>query len=94
MAKGHSDAAEAARIGLVDFAREHTIALEARLLAVLQGIGRCAPNADAATKALFVTLRKPLLGGVIQARFPYRSRGQYPDVPGGTVVENFPVMGD
>jgi len=46
------DAAEAARIGLVDFVAEDETALEARLLAVLQGIARCAPGANAATKAL------------------------------------------
>lgn len=46
------DGAEAQRIGLVDFVAEDTIGLEARLLAVLQGIARCAPGANAATKAL------------------------------------------
>ena len=46
------DGAEAQRIGLADFVAEDTIALEARLLAVLQGIVRCAPGANAATKAL------------------------------------------
>jgi isohexenylglutaconyl-CoA hydratase len=46
------DGAEAARIGLVDFVDADAAALEARLLAVLQGIARCAPGANAATKAL------------------------------------------
>jgi isohexenylglutaconyl-CoA hydratase len=41
-----------ARIGLVDFVADDATALEARLLAVLQGIARCAPGANAATKAL------------------------------------------
>ena len=46
------DGVEAERIGLVDFVAEDATALEARLLAVLQGIARCAPGANAATKAL------------------------------------------
>ena len=46
------DGAEAERIGLVDFVADDATALEARLLAVLQGIARCAPGANAATKAL------------------------------------------
>ena len=46
------DGTEAARIGLADFVADETTALEARLLAVLQGIARCAPRANAATKAL------------------------------------------
>jgi isohexenylglutaconyl-CoA hydratase len=46
------DGAEAERIGLVDFVAGDATALEARLLAVLQGIARCAPQANAATKAL------------------------------------------
>jgi isohexenylglutaconyl-CoA hydratase len=46
------DGAEAARIGLVDFVAADATALEASLLAVLQGIARCAPGANAATKAL------------------------------------------
>jgi len=46
------DGAEAARIGLVDFIAADATALEAKLLAVLQGIARCAPGANAATKAL------------------------------------------
>ncbi len=46
------DGTEALRIGLADFAAEDATALEARLLAILQGIARCAPGANAATKAL------------------------------------------
>ena len=46
------DGAEAQRIGLVDFVAEDATGLEARLLAVLQGIARCAPGANAATKVL------------------------------------------
>ena len=46
------DGAEAQRIGLVDFVAEDATALDARLLAVLRGIARCAPGANAATKAL------------------------------------------
>jgi isohexenylglutaconyl-CoA hydratase len=40
------------RIDGVDFVADDATALEARLLAVLQGIARCAPGANAATKAL------------------------------------------
>lgn len=47
------DGAEALRIGLADFAAGEATGLEARLHAVLQGIARCAPGANAATKALF-----------------------------------------
>jgi len=46
------DGIEAARIGLADFVADDEAALEARLLAVLRGIARCAPNANAATKVL------------------------------------------
>jgi len=46
------DGAEAQRIGLVDFVAEDATGLEARLLAILHGIARCAPGANAATKAL------------------------------------------
>jgi isohexenylglutaconyl-CoA hydratase len=46
------DGTEALRIGLADFVAEDAIGLEARLLAILQGIARCAPGANAATKAL------------------------------------------
>lgn len=46
------DGAEAARIGLADVVCEHVTGLEAALVAVLRGIGRCAPGANAATKAL------------------------------------------
>lgn len=46
------DGVEAERIGLVDFVADDAAALEARLLTVLQGIARCAPGANAATKAL------------------------------------------
>jgi len=46
------DGVEALRIGLVDFVAEDATALETRLLAVLHGIARCAPGANAATKAL------------------------------------------
>jgi isohexenylglutaconyl-CoA hydratase len=46
------DGTEAERIGLADFVAEDATALEARLLAVLQGVARCAPGANAATKAL------------------------------------------
>jgi len=47
------DAAEARRIGLVDHVADEATALEARLVAILQGIARCAPGANAETKTLF-----------------------------------------
>ncbi len=46
------DAMEARRIGLADFVSEDTTGLEAKLVAILQGIARCAPEANAATKSL------------------------------------------
>ena len=59
------DAIEAARIGLVDFVSEDTTALEARLLAVLQGIARCAPGANAATKVLLQECAEVELGPIL-----------------------------
>ncbi|MGP1677150.1 MAG: enoyl-CoA hydratase/isomerase family protein [Burkholderiales bacterium] len=59
------DAAEAARIGLVDFVAEDTAALDERLLAVLQGIARCAPGANAATKALLQECSEVQLGPIL-----------------------------
>ena len=46
------DAAEALRIGLANVVCDDAIGLESALLAVLCGIGRCAPGANAATKSL------------------------------------------
>ena len=46
------DAAEALRIGLVNLVGADATGLEAALVAVLGGIGRCAPGANAATKKL------------------------------------------
>ena len=59
------DGAEAARIGLADFVAEDTTALEARLLAVLHGIARCAPGANAATKALLQRCAEPDYGPIL-----------------------------
>jgi isohexenylglutaconyl-CoA hydratase len=59
------DGVEAARIGLVDFASEDVTTLEARLLAVLQGIARCAPGANAATKALLQECAEVELGPIL-----------------------------
>ncbi len=56
---------EAARIGLADFVAEDAIALDARLLAVLQGIARCAPGANAATKALLQECAQVELGPIL-----------------------------
>ena len=46
------DGAEAARIGLANIVCDDEIGLEAALVAILRGIGRCAPGANAATKLL------------------------------------------
>jgi len=59
------DGIEALRIGLVDFVAEDATALEVRLLAVLQGIARCAPGANAATKALFQDCADVELGPIL-----------------------------
>ena len=59
------DGAEAERIGLVNFVADDTAALEARLLAVLRGIARCAPGANAATKALFQECAEVELGPIL-----------------------------
>jgi isohexenylglutaconyl-CoA hydratase len=59
------DAVEAARIGLVDFIADDASAMEARLLAVLQGIARCAPGANAATKALLQECAEVGLGPIL-----------------------------
>jgi isohexenylglutaconyl-CoA hydratase len=65
------NAVEAERIGLVDFAADNAAALEARLLAILQGIARCAPGANAATKALLQECAEvdlaPILDSAAQA---------------------------
>jgi isohexenylglutaconyl-CoA hydratase len=59
------DAIEAARIGLVDFVADDAAAMEARLLAVLQGVARCAPGANAATKALLQECAEVEFGPVL-----------------------------
>ena len=59
------DGAEAQRIGLVDSVAADTTGLEARLLAVLQGIARCAPGANAATKALLQECAEVELGTIL-----------------------------
>jgi len=59
------DGIEAARIGLVDFVADDATALEARLLAVLHGIGRCAQGANAATKALLQECAEVELGPIL-----------------------------
>lgn len=59
------DGTEAARIGVVDFVADDAAALEARLLAVLQGIARCAPGANAATKALLQECAQVELGPIL-----------------------------
>ena len=59
------DGVEALRLGLVDFVADDAPALEARLLAVLQGIARCAPGANAATKALLQECAVVELGPIL-----------------------------
>ena len=59
------DGIEALRIGLVDFVAADTTALEVKLLAVLQDIARCAPGANAATKALFQDCADVELGPIL-----------------------------
>lgn len=59
------DGMEAARIGLVDFVADDATALDARLLAVLQGIACCAPGANAATKALLQECAEVELGPLL-----------------------------
>jgi isohexenylglutaconyl-CoA hydratase len=73
------DGAEAARIGLADFVAADTTALEARLLAVLQGIGRCAPGANAATKTLLQQCAEVELAPILDraaASFARQMRGE------------------
>jgi len=59
------DGMEAARIGLANAVCEDTVGLEAALLAVLRGIGRCAPGANAATKSLIAQCAALPLGQVL-----------------------------
>jgi isohexenylglutaconyl-CoA hydratase len=59
------DGGEAERIGLVDLVADDAAAFEARLLAVLRGIGRCAPGANAATKALLQECAEVDLGPIL-----------------------------
>ena len=73
------DGVEAQRIGLVDFVAADATALEARLLAVLQGIARCAPGANAATKALLQECAELELGPILDraaASFARQMRGE------------------
>ncbi len=73
------DGQEALRIGLANHVAEDASALEARLLAVLQGVGRCAPGANAATKALIAQCAEiafaPILDGAAQ-EFARQLRGE------------------
>ena len=73
------DAAEAQRIGLADFVADGDIALEARLVAILQGIARCAPGANAATKALLGRCAEADVGPILDAAaqaFARQMRGE------------------
>ena len=97
------DGVEALRIGLVNFVAEDATAMEARLLAVLQGIARCAPGANAATKALLQECAEVELGPILDraARsFAHKLRGEGAegvaafrdkrDAPWVEKVESFP----
>lgn len=59
------DATEALRIGLADFVAADTTALEGKLLAILQGIARCAPGANAETKALLRRCAEQDVGAIL-----------------------------
>ena len=59
------DAAEALRIGLANAVCEDVTGLESALVAVLRGIGRCAPGANAATKSLIAQCGALPLGQVL-----------------------------
>lgn len=55
------DGREAGRLGLVHFVCEDDVSLEQRLQEVLEHVGRCAPGANAATKAiLLASTEQPL----------------------------------
>jgi isohexenylglutaconyl-CoA hydratase len=73
------DATEALRIGLADSVAADTIALDGKLLAILQGIARCAPGANAETKALLRRCAEAdfasILDGAAQA-FAREMRGE------------------
>jgi len=73
------DAAEALRIGLADYVAADATALDAKLVAVLQGIARCAPGANAETKALLRRCAEQdfaaILDGAAQA-FARQMRGE------------------
>ena len=59
------DAAEALRIGLANVVCEDATGLEAALVTVLRGIGRCAPGANATTKSLIAQCGALPLGQVL-----------------------------
>ncbi|OGI62401.1 MAG: enoyl-CoA hydratase [Candidatus Muproteobacteria bacterium RBG_16_60_9] len=59
------DGREAGRLGLVHFVCDDTAALEQRLAQVLENIGRCAPGANAATKAILLASTEQPLAQVL-----------------------------
>lgn len=61
------DGAEALRLGLVHFAEADTAALEQRLGESLEQVRRCAPGANARTKALLLATESELLGPLLDS---------------------------
>ena len=71
--------AEAVRLGLAHFVEEDNAAVEERLAAVLQLIQRCAPKANADTKAIMLAVGKKPLSEVLDdaaARFSEALSGE------------------
>lgn len=59
------DGAEALRLGLVHFAEADDAAVDARLAATLEQVRRCAPGANARTKALLLATGERELGALL-----------------------------
>lgn len=73
------DGIEAARIGLANIVCNDAIGLEAALVAILRGIGSCAPGANAATKSLIAQCAALPLAQVLDnasALFARQMRGE------------------
>lgn len=61
------DGSEAERLGLVHFSEPDDAALEARLQQVLSQVRQCAPQANAATKALLLASENAALGPLLDS---------------------------
>jgi isohexenylglutaconyl-CoA hydratase len=61
------DGAEAERLGLVHFSEPDEAAIEARLQQVLSQVRQCAPQANAATKALLLAAESQALGSLLDS---------------------------